>query len=187
MSNRQAAQVRYAFRTGAQIKGAKPDAVAGELTRIATERGGISAPVLVEESKPAGAALHPCFEWHDKKAGALYREHQARQIIKSVTVIKDDRPPAPLITYCPEVATQDDQPEPRATDYKLTDVVVSRPDYYAQALSELVRRVRSAKDAVEQLQQAAQQEGEQDAERLARINMAVAALQTASSAVMALH
>ena len=179
---KKAAAIRYEFRNGAHIKGATAQTVAEEVTRIAIDRGGLSAHVLVSESRPKGSPLHPCFEWDDSLAGEQFREHQARNIIKSVRVINDGKT-SPLIAYCPKVESD----ERGETDYKLTSVVIERPDYYAQALTELVRRVKSAQEAVEQLQHAAMENSEQDENRLASIHMAIAALQTAGAAVRSLH
>lgn len=182
MSNKQVEKLKYQFRAGAHIKGAKPDVVAGEITRIANENGGLDAPLLVNEARPHDAPLHPCFEWNDKKAGEQYRVYQARKLIKSVEVVTEDAPAQPLISYCPQI-----EKETEKGNYQLTSVVVARPDYFASAMTELVKRVKSAQEAVEALQQAAARENETDADRLARIGMAVKALEMAGKAVQALH
>lgn len=43
---------------------------------------------LVKEAEklPEGHPLHDAFEWEDSKAGPLYREHQARTLIRGVKI-----------------------------------------------------------------------------------------------------
>ena len=65
-----------------------PAQVAGEeLERIRTERKGRLIPaVVVDEARPEEAPLHPAFEWDDAVAAEQYREGQARNLIRHVTV-----------------------------------------------------------------------------------------------------
>ncbi len=61
--------------------------VAGEeLERIYQARGEMTAPTIVDESRPEIAPLHPCFEWDDPVAAEKWREHQARKIVNCIVV-----------------------------------------------------------------------------------------------------
>jgi len=71
--------------------------------------------------------------------------------------------------------------------YHALNVVVQDPDAFARALSELAAKVRSAQAAAEELRAAASAIDNPDGERMARIAMAITALQTAGAAVSALH
>lgn len=62
-----------------------------ELDRIYREHGKLDAPDIVEESRPDGAVLHPCFEWNDPKAAELYRQYQARQIVCCIVTVKETK------------------------------------------------------------------------------------------------
>lgn len=63
-----------------------------ELERIRQENGGALIPqTVVDESRDEEAPLHPVFEWDDEVAGEQYRIHQARNLIKSIRIIKPDR------------------------------------------------------------------------------------------------
>lgn len=53
-----------------------------ELERIYNERGQLDGKDIVDESRPDGAVLHPCFEWRDPVAAELWREHQAEGIVR---------------------------------------------------------------------------------------------------------
>jgi hypothetical protein len=61
------------------------------LTDIQTKHDTITAKLVVAESRPETAPLHPVFEWEDSIAGELYREHQARYVIRSVRIIENDK------------------------------------------------------------------------------------------------
>lgn len=66
-----------------------------ELMRIHAERGKIEPSDVVDESRPMGAVLHPCFEWRDEVAAEKWREQQARGICNNivVSVEQEKRPP----------------------------------------------------------------------------------------------
>ena len=60
-----------------------------ELNRIYQEKGRLDAPDIVSESRPTSAPLHPCFEWDDEVAAEKYREVQAGNLIRSITVVHE--------------------------------------------------------------------------------------------------
>lgn len=67
--------------------------VAGEVIRsIRLRSGGITPDLLIEESRPAVAPLHSCFEWDDAAAAVEYRREQARTVINSIKIVKDEKP-----------------------------------------------------------------------------------------------
>ena len=60
-----------------------------ELDRIYQKHGELNPADIVDESRPDYAPLHPCFEWDDAKAAEKYREHQAGNIVRNITVVCD--------------------------------------------------------------------------------------------------
>lgn len=181
MSNSQVRKLKYAFRAGARLNIDADDA-GKELARIHAAHGVLEPAVVVEESKPEMAPLHPVFEWDDQKAAGQYRNWQARALIKSVVVIpSDNEAPEPVYVH---VGGDSATPKP---GYQPVAVVVNRPDMFASALHELAQRVSSAQEAVEKLQKAAKEAPESDQDRMARIALAVQAMQTAREAISALH
>ena len=60
-----------------------------ELDRIYQKDGELNPADIVDESRPDYAPLHPCFEWDDAKAAEKYREHQAGNIVRNITVVCD--------------------------------------------------------------------------------------------------
>lgn len=77
----------YSWRKGAHVKGGISAQVAGqELQRIRDKHEGITPEVLVDESRPEAAPLHPAFTWDDAVAAENWRKDEARHIVKSVRV-----------------------------------------------------------------------------------------------------
>lgn len=66
--------------------------VAGKVMEELAEGPGLTAQNLVNVSRPESAPLHSCFEWDDSVAAEHYRENQARHIITSIELIREDIP-----------------------------------------------------------------------------------------------
>lgn len=64
--------------------------VAGEMCEELEKNGQLTAKNLVNVNRPEDAPLHSLFEWDDEKAGEKYREIQARGIIRSIVVKKEN-------------------------------------------------------------------------------------------------
>ncbi len=62
--------------------------VAGEyLEKLEEEHSGLTAKIVVDDARPVGSLLHPCFEWNDTKAAEEYRMEQARLLMRSIKVV----------------------------------------------------------------------------------------------------
>lgn len=46
--------------------------------------------VILDDSRPEGALLHPCFEWNDEIAAEKYRLKQAGNIIRNLNIVHVD-------------------------------------------------------------------------------------------------
>lgn len=67
------------------------DSAGNELERICQKNNGnLLAKDVVEESRPESAVLHKCFEWDDAVAAERFREVQAGQIIRNITVVHSE-------------------------------------------------------------------------------------------------
>jgi hypothetical protein len=158
---------QYEWKPGSRL-GLSAQTAGEELERIAALSGGIVTPrSVVEESRPPTAPLHPVFEWEDRRAATLFRESQARAVIRSVRVLpgpeEEERPAA--IAYV-HVQTQGQE------GYCSTARVMAEPELREQALAEALallegvrrrfealgelREVFAALDAVRERQAAAQ-------------------------------
>ena len=173
---------KYEFRNGARYS-VDPELACKELARIHHKNGVLEAQTVVDESTPEDAPLHKVFEWDDAKAANNYRLVQSRTLIKSVRVVREvNKPSVPVYVHVPSETENDVK-----AGYQPMSVVVTRPDMYASALAALTSKFQSAKFALEELKQAAVDSPDTDHERMARIEIAIQAMQTASAAVSALH
>jgi hypothetical protein len=166
---------RYAFRNGTKVKGVSADVAGSELDRIYRERGSLDPSLVVDEARPEDAQLHPAFEWHDEVAGENWRKYQARTLIRSVEVVKDDQQAPVWINV---------QPTSMAASYVPADVVAITPDFLAVAVSEAAKRLSAAEDALSQLKRLAQEQGD---DRAVLIAAAMSSLELAKQAVAQWH
>jgi hypothetical protein len=84
---------RFAWRDGSRFK-VTAQIAGDELDRIARENNTpvphVAAQVLVDESRPEAAPLHPEFTWDDQIAAEAYRVNEARNIIRSIRVVENE-------------------------------------------------------------------------------------------------
>lgn len=182
MSNPQTRKLRYSFREGRKYT-VKADVVGKELARITKRDGVLQARVVVDESRADDAPLHSVFEWDDSVAGDHWRTAQARNLIRSIQVEYPDNEPAePVYVNVPDVTS-----ETKGPGYYPTRIVASQPDMYASALNGLLGVIKQAEESVRKLRTAAENDAKSDANRMSLISVALEAINTASSAVQALH
>lgn len=81
----------YEFKAGAHIKANAQ--VAGEMCEKLAAEGRLTAADLVEENRPETAPLHNAFEWNNEAAAENWRLHQARHIIGSLIVKREEKEP----------------------------------------------------------------------------------------------
>jgi len=126
----------YEFKLG-RGQAVNAQVVGGELTRIAEEHGTLSPALVVEESTPTAAPLHPCFEWRNSVAGIQWRLHQARNLINAVVVVRADLPP---MTAFINITNIDDVHE---RSYVACDQVVEDPHMRAAHLGAIKNRLKN--------------------------------------------
>jgi hypothetical protein len=114
------------------------------------ENGHIAPSQLIEAARPKRSPAHKAFEWDDKKAGSEYRLIQARQWIRRVEIIIDEKPER--FVHVPLIVTEDETASEGY--YKPTSVVVCDEDEYIRALAQLRARLNSAKLSLDELKHA---------------------------------
>lgn len=63
--------------------------VAGEyLEGLDKKHNGVTAEIILDESRDKKAVLHPCFEWDNKKAAEQYRLQQARNLMSNLVQVE---------------------------------------------------------------------------------------------------
>jgi hypothetical protein len=111
-----------------------------ELERIREERGKATASVVVEEATPKTSPLHPQFEWRDRVAAHEHRLAQARQMMRSLVVIKKSRnDPSPERRVL--IAVQDQAHPKGERQYVTVADALADPDTRAQVLDEALSRL----------------------------------------------
>jgi hypothetical protein len=167
----------FSYREGFRAGGVPAEIAGAELEKIRLSQGIIKADTVVDAARPDDAPLHPVFEWQDAVAAENYRLYQARNLIRAVCVQTGDKTEtAPVYVH---VKTAENP------GYHHTETVISRPDLYAIALQELQGKVSGALSAVRTLQSLA--DSRADNELIAKIGIAVTAMETARAAVAAIH
>lgn len=78
---------KHEFVTPGLFPGVTADQAVEELERIREKRGILTPGIIVDESRGENALLHKCFQWDDTKAAALYREEQARTLIRNIRCV----------------------------------------------------------------------------------------------------
>lgn len=174
-------KTKYVYRNLKSGHGVSADVAGIELANIRESHGALTASIVVDASRPDSAPLHPVFEWDDFSAAENHRRWQARQLIRAVHVVSGQNESRPVYVHVGSNSVGE------IGGYHPVDVVVKRADLYARALSELRVNLQSAQNSVNELEQAAKGSPDVDRDSLARIGLAVQALQTASAVVQALH
>jgi hypothetical protein len=91
----------YTFKDGpVTIKNSRkadPQKIGAALAKIAEQqKGRLTPPAVVEAARDQKHPLHRYFEWDDQIAAESYRMDQARVLIRSVRIVRDDdEEPAP--------------------------------------------------------------------------------------------
>lgn len=153
---------------------ADPEAVYAELESL-RKTGGLTVRRVLEVAEDPANPLHPMFEWDDAQAAALFREEQARRVLRSITVQVNDEPPRRVYAHVPAARGEG--------FYERQEIVVQHVDMFALALNEALSDVRAAQERVGELRRLS--EGKED--RIAVIAIASQALATAQEAVQRLH
>lgn len=82
--------MKYSSRFEFIVKQKDAKFIAEELKAIAKVNGAITPALVIEKAKDSETYLHNYFEWNDKLAAHKFRLHQARLIIRCITVDIND-------------------------------------------------------------------------------------------------
>jgi tRNA A37 N6-isopentenylltransferase MiaA len=113
----------YCFRQNPGIEiGNLTAQIVGETLADIEDRHGIIDPhMVVDESRPEDAPLHPVFEWCDEVAAEKWRTEQARRVVRSVEIVVEPQYGSTQIAYV-NIQSQG--------GYMSAATVSSRPDLY---------------------------------------------------------
>ncbi len=111
------------------------------VTEIYLAQGHVRASELVEAARPVESTIHGAFEWDDAIAGHEYRLSQARQWIRRVEIIIDDRPE--VLVHVPILKGR-----PAEGLYRPLSIVARNPKEREAHREEALRHLAAAKRAV---------------------------------------
>lgn len=100
----------YSWKDGARSIGVEAQVAGEELERIRVQNNGrLESKLVVEAAKPKTAPLHPVFTWNDREAADLWRNEQAKYLIRhiAVDVEKADGSSEPLRAFVSVIRDED--------------------------------------------------------------------------------
>ena len=161
--------------------------IAGQaLVDIRRANGGtLNAQAVVDASRPDEAPLHPAFEWDDWQAAEAYRRQQAKSLTRAICEVRAPEQP-PTRVWVGVTGEGKSKTHSDTTQYVTMTEAVGSPGMFADAMQRLQTHLNRARQSVEELDTVAESEGAEP-ERLARIALAVKAIEAASAAVAGLH
>lgn len=144
----------YRWAAGSHIK-ADAQAVGEELQRLQRDNGARLTPrVVLEAARDGASPLHPCFEWDDMRAAEMYREDQARHIVRCVRVVTQSGEQETLTRAFVNVVEVIDEEEQHG--YVPMARVLSDAELYRQVLERAAADLRSWEERYEQFADLAQ-------------------------------
>ena len=112
-----------------------------EVERIRAKNGGnATAEAVVDAAKSKGNPLHGEFEWDDPTAAHEYRMTQARSLLRSIQVIREDMPNRPHRVY-EVVRVPSTQPNKSRKAYQSIDDILQDADARAELLARALREL----------------------------------------------
>ncbi len=168
------AMSEHKFRQGCYLPaGLDPNKVGVELERLSIKYDGLTPAKVVVAAKPKSSPLHQAFTWDDSEAARKMREHEARQLIRSVVIINPDRAEHPQFTHVTRVVGG--EVVDKENVYLPTISVVADHDLFTDALGKAIGRITEAQRQVTDLQQ------------VAKDNARLGIIQKASGYLLAAH
>ena len=132
----------YQWKPDSRHSSVPAQVVGEELDKISSRDGKIEASVVVKEAKPKRSALHPLFEWDDKKAAHQHRLEQARSVVRSVVVNAPDEVHTETVRAFVSVASG----KPNSSVYVPMSSAFSEPLTREQVLRNALAELQAWKD-----------------------------------------
>jgi len=112
-----------------------------ECERLRLAEGDLSAQSIVDAAKAKDNALHPLFEWNNRKAAHQHRLYQARTMVRAFVVTYEHAPKSPAPAYV-RVSTPTEGEKPRVVYHSLAERISTaegRDAVLSEALAEATR------------------------------------------------
>ena len=105
--------------------------VAGEVCEQLAAENKLTAQSLVDISEPETAPLHNAFEWDNQIAGNEWRKYQARNIIHSLVIVREEAEPQKVYFNL----------DKKENEYTHIDVILSSEDDYQKMMSNALKEL----------------------------------------------
>jgi hypothetical protein len=140
----------YKWKNGARFK-ADASKIGEELSSLGEK---IAPAAVVKKARNKKAELHKCFEWDDSKAAEEYRLNQAREVMRSITIVVENknRPDNRQMTirvYEHVNLASDNPDDDRQSVYVPTMKALSDPDMREQVKGRLKSDIENAEQTAE--------------------------------------
>jgi len=122
--------MKYTKVEGSPIRAEDAQDIGNRIEQIITKKGKIEPIDIVEDSKSENSPFNKYIKWDNLKAANLYRLHQARKIIGSVTIIVEQLPNIPQRAFV-NITT-----EKEGSHYVTLQSAMSEPEYAQQLIEE---------------------------------------------------
>lgn len=76
----------FVWRTGTSYP-VKAQQAGEHLEAMEKAHGHVTAQMVLDDSRPEEAVLHPCFEWDDEVAAEKWRKQEARELIGNLVIV----------------------------------------------------------------------------------------------------
>jgi len=136
----------YRWKPGAHSK-VNAKVAADEIERIAHAYGGITPSRMVFEAKKKRNPLHNSFEWNDTIASKLYRESQARYILRSIEVVIGQDEDKPICIRAFHSVVEDDE-----KIYTTIDHAKENPELWEQVVEKAKAEIKSWRETYRNIQ-----------------------------------
>jgi hypothetical protein len=166
-------------------RGIAPRTIYNTLEKLRKRSGGkLKTKSIVDEARPESSPIHNGFTWDDEKAAELRREWEARMLVKSIVIIREEgEDPRPAFVTV-RIKTDDDGDE-SDQHYQNTGVLVTLPDEFQSAYDLALEKLRGAQKSVDELRAIAKDQNKKDT--VAALMVAAEALSMASAAMSTIH
>ena len=133
----------YQWKAGSRKSG-DATAVGQELERLGEA---IDAPIVVEKARNKKSVLHSYFEWDDSAAAEEYRLVQARELIRSLVVVVENKkqPDEPITIRAYEHVSMGDDASPKMAYIPITKVLCD-DDLREQVITRLYNTIVEAEE-----------------------------------------
>lgn len=111
------------------------------------KKGGKLVPQdVVDDAENEASPLHKYFQWDDDKAANSYRKVQARNLIRCITIVKEELDNTPIPAF---VHVSDGSGKNSDEGYLEIDVVISEGRYRRQKVNQAIDELFSWKEKYE--------------------------------------